>query len=389
MTIASAIENARNKIARAYQKVSDMGGTLPTTQDLENLPAAIETVTTMDPLIDGSVTEIDTDVSSIRGGAFTNCTNLNKVILRSNSLVNLSDDSILRNTPIASKTGNIYVPDSLVNNYKNLGSDNPSDFKVASQSATLGNHAWVDVTYTGSKYYAICNDGYEVSEIGYASSSSDGITWSTPIDTRVPLIDTILYDGNRYIATSDYGRIYTSSDGINFSTVAQPQAGLSWDASAYNGSVYVLINTNGDVATSSNGTSWSFKQSVIGDIYFWWGLAWGNGIFATLSRDGYLSISLDGSNWSTPVRNSNLGAKSWKRLIFNNGRFIALSSTGYISTTGYNNLNFSQAILNSNLGDRSWGALCYGDKLVALGGAGYTSYTNEKYNFLPISQLSS
>lgn len=44
MTIATAITNAQNKVAAAYSSVNIMGGTMPATQNLSNLPTAIESI---------------------------------------------------------------------------------------------------------------------------------------------------------------------------------------------------------------------------------------------------------------------------------------------------------------------------------------------------------
>lgn len=44
MSIATAITNAQNKVAAAYSSVNTMGGTLPATQNLSNLPTAIESI---------------------------------------------------------------------------------------------------------------------------------------------------------------------------------------------------------------------------------------------------------------------------------------------------------------------------------------------------------
>lgn len=46
MSIASAIQNAQQKVENAYTAVQNKGGTLPATQDLSNLPTAIGTITT-------------------------------------------------------------------------------------------------------------------------------------------------------------------------------------------------------------------------------------------------------------------------------------------------------------------------------------------------------
>lgn len=44
MSIATAIQNAQGKVANAYTAVSGKGGTLPATQDLSNLSAAINSI---------------------------------------------------------------------------------------------------------------------------------------------------------------------------------------------------------------------------------------------------------------------------------------------------------------------------------------------------------
>ena len=44
MSIATAIQNAQQKVAAAYTAVSSKGGTLPQTQDLNNLPTAINSI---------------------------------------------------------------------------------------------------------------------------------------------------------------------------------------------------------------------------------------------------------------------------------------------------------------------------------------------------------
>lgn len=44
MSIATAIQNAQGKVANAYTAVSNKGGTLPATQDLSNLPTAINSI---------------------------------------------------------------------------------------------------------------------------------------------------------------------------------------------------------------------------------------------------------------------------------------------------------------------------------------------------------
>ena len=46
MSIATAIQNAQIRVANAYTAVSGKGGTLPDTQNLTNLPTAINSIST-------------------------------------------------------------------------------------------------------------------------------------------------------------------------------------------------------------------------------------------------------------------------------------------------------------------------------------------------------
>lgn len=51
MSIATAIENAQQKVENAYTAISNKGGTLPATQDLSNMPTAINSIPTTSPVI--------------------------------------------------------------------------------------------------------------------------------------------------------------------------------------------------------------------------------------------------------------------------------------------------------------------------------------------------
>lgn len=65
MTIASAITAAQGRVANAYTAVEDMGGTLPATENLTNLPAAIRSISTINADI---VAATNTTGSSIASG---------------------------------------------------------------------------------------------------------------------------------------------------------------------------------------------------------------------------------------------------------------------------------------------------------------------------------
>ena len=61
---------------------------------------------------------VDLYATKLASYAFRNCYQLNKLILRGDSVASLDNLNALENTPIADGTGYIYVPDSLVDSYK-------------------------------------------------------------------------------------------------------------------------------------------------------------------------------------------------------------------------------------------------------------------------------
>ena len=62
--------------------------------------------------------DLGTSLQQIQGNAFQNCTHLTTLIIRNTSAVVTLGSSVFNSTPIASGTGYIYVPDSLVSSYQ-------------------------------------------------------------------------------------------------------------------------------------------------------------------------------------------------------------------------------------------------------------------------------
>ncbi len=68
MSIATAIQTAQGKVANAYTAVSGKGGTLPATQDLNNLPTAINSI----QVSSGSVVVPKAERPNLQSAAYCN-----------------------------------------------------------------------------------------------------------------------------------------------------------------------------------------------------------------------------------------------------------------------------------------------------------------------------
>lgn len=70
MSIASAIQNAQTKVANAYTAVDNKGGTLPATQNLSNLPTAINSIQTGGDVTSLTVTPTTSQQSFSKQGQY-------------------------------------------------------------------------------------------------------------------------------------------------------------------------------------------------------------------------------------------------------------------------------------------------------------------------------
>ena len=77
-----------------------------------NMFALCENLTEID------ISTFDTSKASSTNGMFSYCKNLKKVIINNSSVFKMTNTTMLSNTPIASGTGYVYVPDNLIETYR-------------------------------------------------------------------------------------------------------------------------------------------------------------------------------------------------------------------------------------------------------------------------------
>ena len=192
---------------------------------------------------------------------------------------------------------------------------------------------------------------------GYVMTSTDLVNWTTPI--AIPdqgdysaddgCLQLLFYDG--YFHFWGGGATAISSDGINW-TLSAPlsndwtplccaklgntMVGSWWSTNPghsigtdENGVLSLFLSTN-------SGSTWNISSPI--EIQFnaaktcW--LTATNEQFVIVTRDGYVTVSDDGENWSTPVQNSNLidtsssGGNHWGGFCYGNNKLMLISQ-GY------------------------------------------------------------
>jgi hypothetical protein len=130
----------------------------------------------------------------------------------------------------------------------------------------------------------------------------------------------------------------------------------------------------GYISTSTDGTTWTTPtQNADLGSHGWLDLAYDGTKFVALGGQGYISTSTDGTTWTQAVQDSNLGNHAWNALAYDGSKFVALGYDGYISIST-DGTTWTEATEDTNLGYSEWQALASdGNKFVALSNSGYTS----------------
>lgn len=102
--------------------------------------------------------------------------------------------------------------------------------------------------------------------------------------------------------------------------------------------------------------------------------------YIAISETGYVSTSTDGTTWATATQDANLASLydgTWRAIDYDGTIFVALGENGYISTSS-DGTTWSAPTQVSNLGANTWRGLAYGNSTwVAISDGGYISTSSD------------
>lgn len=103
----------------------------------------------------------------------------------------------------------------------------------------------------------------------------------------------------------------------------------------------------------------------------WSGVTYGNGKFVAVSSGGYITTSEDGVTWTTPVQ---ADINAWYSVTYGNGKFVAVGDSGY-TTTSTNGTTWTTRVQVSK---SNWYGVTYANgKFVAVGNSGYITTSED------------
>ena len=244
---------------------------------------------------------------------------------------------------------------------------------------------WQAITFADNLFVAVGTDA--------VMTSPDGITW-TSRTSPVGAWQSVTNCSNLFVATATWGSNYvmTSPNGITW-TVRTPAYTWSHDAVACSGAVprYVATCQFGRAWSSADGVgTWSQQNpGAIVDIRT---IAFGGGRFAWLeynntSGNRYSAYSINGVNWFS---NGSAPANQWRNITYGNGQFVAVAEGGVNARVAYSSDGVSWN-LGSGAAAISWQGVAYGGGVyvaVANSGSGnrvMTSSDGQSWSSLSVS----
>lgn len=234
--------------------------------------------------------------------------------------------------------------------------DNIIDVKVGDLNMVIGTDDWKHIAYGNGKFVAI-------NWSGYASTSIDGINWSTPkkVTTNRNSFKSLRFINGQFILVNYYdGQLCFTTDGVNWTTKNPISSSYFYDI-AYGNGKYVIVGYQGYIAVLTNDFKVESYQWIKNDInHKWKSIVFGNGKFVVVDDEYYrTSSSTDGINW-TPVK--------WGRgadVTYGNGKFVSVSKWSIIVSA--DGESWKPTTLHNN-SKYNWASVTYKNgKFIAVG----------------------
>jgi hypothetical protein len=159
------------------------------------------------------------------------------------------------------------------------------------------------------------NSGKFLTTNGTAASwAASGTTWTRRLAGDGSVIYQIAYNGtNLWVAVGNAGKLYSSSDGITWTSRTSGTAQTLNDV-AYGNGLWVAVGNAGVIITSTDGTTWTARtsnmstnaiRSVIYANSLWVAVGDGGGTTNT----GGITYSSDGLTWTRKSQSLTVGAQ--------------------------------------------------------------------------------
>jgi hypothetical protein len=226
---------------------------------------------------------------------------------------------------------------------------------------------WNDVAYGSGTFVA-------VNGTGYAMTSSDGVTWTTP--SLTPAVSSQVLDfrcvaygepgGSGLFVASGLGggdktkRMATSPDGVTWTRRTTPDYFTNYYGAAWGNGTFVVVGQQFSAAaaclTSTDGITWS-PQSGLNTSYSYNAVTYGNSKFVAVGPSSIIMTSTDAVTWTqatAPASGKTLHSVTWS-----GDKFVAVGAGGTVWTSS-DGTTWAAQSLSSPMSGQDWNAVTFG-----------------------------
>ena len=259
---------------------------------------------------------------------------------------------------------------------------------VAHTSATW-NEPTLRVVYPGDGNF------YMLGSSGSIARSSTGSTWtpvlapggrSAPGQGQSNMLAAIAYSGTLWVAGGQWGSIFTSPDGVTWTSRRAGSCCGTIAGIAYGAGVFAAVGYSGNatyILTSPDGITWTQAYPTSGSLLGYpIGIAYGGGVFSAVGAyngTGYAITSADGVTWTPSASAGTEITGGVADLTYGGGQFVLGGYQGSPFPTGviWTSPDGAAWTQQSVMGTSAFGPLGYGNgAYVALARNSNASYTS-------------
>lgn len=155
-----------------------------------------------------------------------------------------------------------------------------------------------------------------------------GATWDLGATLSSGNLRGVTY-GSVFVAAGDNSALFSSTDGINWTTLTSPVAATNLNAASYYGGTYLVVGAGGVIWRSTDAVTWTPPTSGTTNALYAVTVT-GTGGFVATGASGTILTSVNGIIWTTvpPVTTNSLYG-----ITYANNKYVAVGTAGTILTS--------------------------------------------------------